>query len=353
MQISAKELSDLLNGTIEGDPEVMVSGPSRIEEGKAGTISFLANPKYESFAYTTNASVLLVDHGFRPERPLKPTLIRVDDVYASVAFLLERFDQGIKREEGISSLAFVHPSASLGEKVSISQFAVVEEGAVIEDGVTLFAQVYVGRNVRIGANTTLYPGVKVYKDCEVGESCTLHANAVIGSDGFGFAPQEDGTYKKVAQLGNVVLQSNVEIGANTVIDRATMGSTVIEKGSKIDNLVQIAHNVVVGQNSVIAAQAGIAGSTQLGKNVMVGGQAGFVGHIKVADGTKVQAQSGVASSIKEENTAIYGSPALSYQNYLRSYAAFKKLPDLLKKINQLEKELKALKAQSSPNKASE
>lgn len=345
MEISAKELSDMLNGTLEGDPEVLVSGPSKIEEGKAGTISFLANPKYESFAYTTNASVLLVDHRFQPQRPINPTLIRVDDVYASVAFLLDRFDQGIKREEGISSLAFVHTGAKIGKQVSISPFAVIEEGAIIGDGATISAQVFIGRNVAIGKNTVVFPGAKIYADCQVGDACTIHANAVIGSDGFGFAPQADGTYKKVAQLGNVILEDQVEIGANTVIDRATMGSTRIKKGTKLDNLVQIAHNVEIGENSVIAAQAGIAGSTRLGKACMVGGQAGFVGHIQVADGTKVQAQSGVASSIKKENTAVYGSPALSYNDYLRSYAVFKQLPNLQKQLNALQKEIDRLKSE--------
>ena len=340
MKISAGQINELLKGTLEGNSDVLISGPSKIEEAVSGTISFLANPKYEPYAYTTGASVLLVSRDFKPAQPIAATLIRVDDVYASIAFLLEKFGDRGDAVQGISKKASVHTDAQLGANVSIGDFAVVEKGAVIGENSIIYPQVYIGANVQIGQGVKIYPGVKIYHDCKVGDHCVLHANAVIGSDGFGFAPQTDQSYKKVAQIGNVVLEDKVEVGANTVIDRATMGSTVIRQGVKLDNLIQIAHNVEVGEHTVIAAQAGIAGSTRIGKRCMIGGQAGFVGHIKVADGSKVQAQSGVAAPIKQDNSAVYGSPALPYADYLRAYAVFKQLPALYKRLHELEKKLK-------------
>lgn len=343
MKVSAKKLAQILNGTIEGKPEVEVFGPSKIEEGLEGTISFLSNPKYESFAYTTNSSILLVSKDFKPTAPIKATLIRVDDVYASVAILLDHFGKKEHGFKGISEHAFVDESAELAEDIAVGTFSVINKNANIGAGTVLYPQVFIDENVKIGKGCILYPGVKVYRDCEIGDDCILHANVVIGSDGFGFAPQEDGSFKKVPQIGNVVVESNVEIGANTVIDRATMGSTVIRSGAKLDNLIQIAHNVEVGQNTAIAAQAGIAGSTKIGENCLIGGQAGFVGHIQIADGTKVQAQSGINKSIKKENTAIYGSPAMPYNEYLRSYAVFRRLPDLSRQISDLKKVIENLK----------
>ncbi|MEO1518553.1 MAG: UDP-3-O-(3-hydroxymyristoyl)glucosamine N-acyltransferase [Bacteroidota bacterium] len=337
--MSARQLSEILHGTLEGDPDVMISGPSKIEEAVSGTISFLANPKYEPYAYTTRASVLLVNRQFQPAQPIAATLIRVDDVYASIAFLLEKFGGQVAQERGIDEHAFVHSDAVLAEGVAVGKFAIVSAGASIGEGSTIYGQVYIGTDVQIGRNVTLYPGVKIYAGCQIGDDCIIHSNAVIGSDGFGFAPQEDQTYKKVAQIGKVILEDQVEIGANTVIDRATMGATIIRQGCKLDNLIQVAHNVEVGPHTVIAAQAGIAGSTRIGANCMIGGQAGFVGHIEIAKGTRVQAQSGVAAPIKEENKAVYGSPALPYANYLKSYAVFKQLPDLYKRIRELEKKL--------------
>ncbi len=345
MTVTAAHLSKLLQGEIEGNPEAQVERPGKIEDAGPGEITFLANLKYESFAYTTEASVILVSKDFEPKKPIKATLIRVDDVYASVAFLLDEFGGKVEAQGEVSSSSFVHESAKIGDKVSMGHFAVVEEGAEVGEGTIIFPQVFIGKNAKIGKNVILYPGVKIQHDCVVGDNCILHSNAVIGSDGFGFAPQADGTYRKIAQTGNVILEENVEVGANTTIDRATMGSTVIKAGAKLDNLIMVAHNAEIGKNTVVAAQAGFAGSSKIGNNCMIGGQAGFVGHIQIADGVKVQAQSGINKTIKEEGSAWYGSPALPYNDYLRSYAAFRRLPDMMKKMKQLERELKALKGE--------
>ncbi len=338
MQIAAKEIARMLGGTLEGDGEVLVSKPGKIEEGGPGTLTFLANLRYEQFAYTTPAAAMLVSRDFSPTQSVAAAaLIRVDDVYNSLRILMEKFNGQLKAESGISDRSFVHGEAVLGQNVAVGMFSVVEEGAKIGDGTQIHAQVFLGKNVSVGKHCTIYPGVKVYHDCIIGDNCILHSNVVIGSDGFGFVPQTDGSFRKLPQLGNVVLEADVEIGANTTIDRATMGSTFIRQGVKLDNLVMVAHNVDLGEHTVVAAQAGFAGSTKIGKHCRIGGQAGFVGHIEVADGTQVQAQSGVASSVKESGTALYGSPALPYGDYLRSYAVFKKLPELYKKINELMK----------------
>jgi UDP-3-O-[3-hydroxymyristoyl] glucosamine N-acyltransferase len=344
MQISAKALAEILQGTIEGDPDVVVEGPSKIEEGKVGTISFLANPKYEQYAYSTQSSILLVAKDFVPKAPVNATLIRVEDVYASVAALLKQFGEQAVSIEGVDEWAFVDSTVSMGAEVAVGKFSIIAKGAKIGKGTIIYPQVYIAEGVEVGANCVLYPGVKIYRSCQIGDNCILHANVVIGSDGFGFAPKSDGGFDKIPQLGNVIIESNVEIGANTVIDRATMGSTLIKEGVKLDNLIQIAHNVEIGEDTAIAAQAGIAGSTKIGKNCLIGGQAGFVGHIQIADGTKVQAQSGINKSIKKENSAIYGSPALPYNDYLRSYAVFRNLPDLSRQIKALQEEIKRLKA---------
>ncbi|MEM6965839.1 MAG: UDP-3-O-(3-hydroxymyristoyl)glucosamine N-acyltransferase [Bacteroidota bacterium] len=340
MQISAKELSQLLNGTIEGDPHVVVSRPSKIEEATPDTICFYANPKYEHYVYTTEAAIILVSKDFQPTQPIKATLIRVEDVYQSVSFLLENFAPDAHPEAEVSDQAAIHPTAIIGKNVTIGPFVVIEAGAKIGDHTILQAQNFVGKNTTIGASCIIYAGAKIHHECRIGDHCILHANVVIGGDGFGFAPQEDGSFKKIAQIGNVILEDHVEVGANTTIDRATMGSTIIRQGVKLDNLIMIAHNVDIGANTVVAAQAGIAGSTKIGENCMIGGQAGFVGHIEVADGAKVQAQSGVARSIKKTNTAVYGSPALPYADFLRAYAVFKNLPKLSKEVQLLKKQLK-------------
>lgn len=340
MKISAKEIAQILDGTLEGDPETIITHPGKIEEGGEGALTFLANPKYEEFAYSTPVSAILVNRTFQPNRPVAAkTIIRVEDVYSSVAILLAKFGENGQHEVVISKNASVHKEAQIHETSSVGDFSIIEKGAVIGENVMIHAQVFIGENVEIGEGCVIYPGVRIMRNCKIGANCILHPNVIIGSDGFGHAPSADGSYTKIPQIGNVVIEENVEIGANTTIDRATMGSTIIRKGVKIDNLVMIAHNVEIGENTVIAAQAGFAGSAKIGKNCMIGGQAGIVGHIKVADGTKIQAQSGIAASITEDNSAVYGSPALPYSNYLRSYAVFKKLPELYRKISELEKKL--------------
>lgn len=340
MQLSAQEIAQLLNGTVEGDPQVKVSRPSKIEEGGEGTITFLARDNYEEYAYTTTASVLLVSRAFQPKKPVQATLVRVDDVYTALSSLLEQFGNHLNTNGGIDKTAFVHPTAQLEEQITIGRFSVVEENVRIGSGTYISDQVYLGKDVEVGKNVILYPGVKILHGCKIGDHCIVHSNVVIGSDGFGFAPQEDGSYKKIPQTGNVIIEHKVEIGAGCTIDRATMGATIIRSGVKLDNLVQIAHNVEIGENTVIAAQVGVAGSTKIGKNCRVGGQVGFVGHLTIADGTQIQAQSGVASSVKEPNTALFGYPAFAYTDFIRSHAIFKKLPELYKKILKMEQQLK-------------
>ncbi len=352
--VRAKDICALLQGELEGDGEAQVYKPAKIEEGAQGTISFFANPKYERFLYTCASTVLLLPTNFAPKEPLKAlAVIRVPDVYASLSRLMEHFDKQLKERTAsassdasnnaaaawVSPQAFVDPTATIEIGVRVEAFAFVGANVHLSAGVQVHAQVWIEADAEIGENTLLYSGVKIYKGTIVGKNCVIHANAVIGKDGFGFAPQEDGTYKKIPQLGIVEIGEDVEIGANTTIDRAVMGRTYIAKGVKIDNLVQIAHNVSIGENTVIAAQAGIAGSTQIGKNCMIGGQAGFVGHIYIADGTKVQAQSGVDKSIKQPNTAVFGSPALPYADYLRSYVVFKNLPNLQKRLQSVEQHI--------------
>lgn len=344
MEISARELCAMLNGVLEGDPDVKVSGPSKIEDGIPGSLTFLANPKYEQYAYTTQASVLLAGKDFVPAKAVSATIIRVDDVYGSIAFLLEKFASAVSGPVGISAHAFVDPSASIGEGSSVGHFSVIEKNVKTGKNCVIHPQVFLGENVVIGDNVTLHSGVKIYHNCQLGSNITLHSNVVIGADGFGFAPQEDGTYKKVAQIGNVLVEDNVEIGSNTTVDRATMGSTYIRKGVKLDNLIMVAHNVEIGENTVIAAQTGIAGSTKIGRNCMIGGQVGIVGHIQIADRTSIQAQSGIARSIKEPGTAWYGSPAIDYSDFLKAQVVFKKLPELQKRVHELEKILGSQKS---------
>ena len=339
MEVSVRELASLLNGEIEGNPEVIINRPSRIEEGGEGSVSFLGNPKYEHYAYSTTASALLVDRGFKPREPVQATLIRVDDVYAAVGFLLEKFDQAKAVQANISDKAQVDPTAHIGKNVFIGAFAIIEAGAQIGDGCQIGAQVYIGRNAAVGNDTRLYPGVRILDDCQIGQRCILHANAVVGADGFGFAPQADGPFKKIPQIGNVILEDDVEIGANTTIDRASIGSTILRRGVKLDNLIQVAHNVEIGENTVIAALTGIAGSVKIGKNCMIGGQVGFAGHIQVADGTKIQAQTGVASHVKEPGTALCGTPAIGYTQYIKAYSVFKQLPDLYKRFHIIEQRI--------------
>ncbi len=329
----------MLNGVVEGDNDISVSGLSKIEEGTPGTLTFLANPKYTSFIYQTKASIAIVSKDFVAEEalPSSLTIIRVEDAYASFAKLLEAYNQLSKPKPGIHPSAVIAATAEVGKDAYIGAFVYVGEYSKIGDGVTIHAGTIIGDKVSIGSNATLNAGVKVYSDCQIGNHCTLHAGVVIGGDGFGFAPNSENNYAKVPQIGNVIIEDHVEVGANTTIDRATLGSTIIRRGVKIDNLIQIAHNVEIGENTVIAAQTGIAGSTKIGKNCMIGGQVGIVGHITIADGTKIAAQSGVGSDIKEPNTIIQGSPAFSIMDYKKSYVGFRKLPDLIRRIEDLEK----------------
>jgi UDP-3-O-[3-hydroxymyristoyl] glucosamine N-acyltransferase len=343
MQISAKELAAILKGTIEGDPNVVVHAPSRIEEGGKGTISFLGNKKYEKFATTTTASILLVDEGFQSPAPIKPTLLRVKDVYSAIAVLLEHFNKSQEKPSGIDATAFIAPSAHIGEGTAVSHFVVIGKDSAVGKNSLIYDHVYIGQDVTIGAGCIIYPGVRIMNGSKIGDRVIIHPNAVIGSDGFGYVHKPDGSYEKITHVGNVILEDDVEIGANTTIDRASIGSTIIRKGVKLDNLVQIGHNVEVDEHTAMASQAGVAGSTKIGKYCRIGGQAGFSGHIHVADKTMIQAQSGLAASVKEAGTAIFGSPAIGYRDYIRSYSVFKQLPDLYKRIHQLEKTIESLK----------
>ena len=335
MQITAGALAQILSGSIEGDASILIDRPSKIEDGQDGSICFFHNEKYESYVYSSKASAILVSKSFIPKKPITATLIKVDDVYSSVAILLEKFGdltQADKQEPTLSSKAVIDSTAVLGESISIGHFSIVEAGAEIGESSVIEGQVYIGKNVKIGARCKIKNGVRILAHCVLGDDCIVHPNTVIGSDGFGFAPQQDGSYKKVAQIGIVEIGNQVEIGAGTTIDRATIGSTVIEDGVKLDNLIQIAHNVRIGKNTVIAAQTGIAGSTKIGKNCKIGGQVGISGHIEIADSTQIQAKSGITSSVKQPNTFLFGYPAINYKDYIRSYAVFKKLPELYKQF---------------------
>ena len=336
MKVSAKSLAIILNGTCEGNPDVEVWKPCKIEEGEIGGISFLANSKYESYLYNTQCSAIIVSEDFVPSQPYSPTLIRVKDVYGAVATLLSQFNVSPSTDHHISSLAFIDKNAVLPTQCTIEAFSCVSQNASIGENTRIYPHVFVGENVKVGRNVIIHAGVKIYHDCIIGDNVIIHSNVVIGSDGFGFTKNEKGEYIKINQIGNVIIEDNVEIGANTVIDRATMGSTFIRKGVKLDNLIQIAHNVEINENTVIAAQAGVAGSSKIGKDCLIGGQVGIVGHIQIADGTMIQAQSGVNASIKETKTKWYGSPALDYTAFLRSFSIFKKLPELLKRLEKLE-----------------
>jgi UDP-3-O-[3-hydroxymyristoyl] glucosamine N-acyltransferase len=339
MQVSARQIAALIDGIITGDPEVTISGPSKIEEGQPGTITFLANPKYKEYIYTTQASIVLVDRSFAPEQSVIPTLIAVENVYGALAILMDQFNSGVTLQAGIASTAIIHSSVKLGAGVYIDDHVIIKPHVEIGDGTKIYGQVFIGDHTKIGQNVVLHPGVKIYHKCIIGDNCIIHANAVIGSDGFGFARESDGNYKKIPQTGNVVIEDNVEIGSNTVIDRASMGSTKIMKGVKLDNLIQIAHNVSIGENTAIAAQSGVAGSTQIGRNCIIGGQVGIVGHIQIADGAMIQAQSGVSASVKSPGAKLYGSPAIEYTSYLKSYAHFRRLPDIVMQLRKVQVDL--------------
>ena len=343
MQFTAAQIAMMINGKVEGNADAAVGSFGKIEEAQAGQLSFLANPKYEEYLYSTRASIIIINEAQELKQPIGATLIRVPDAYSAFATLLDKYQQ-IQRQQlsGIQQPVYIAATAKTGDNVFIGAFTYLGENVVLGNGVKVYPNVFLGDNVTVGDHTLLHPGVRVYHDCVIGKHVTIHAGTVIGSDGFGFAPQADGSLKKVPQIGNVIIEDHVEIGANATIDRATIGSTLIKSGAKLDNLLQIAHNVEVGNNSVIAAQTGISGSTKVGKNVMIGGQVGIVGHLKIADGAKINAQSGVSKSIKTPNTAVTGSPAFEYTAALRSQVASRNLPELEKRVAELEKLLKEL-----------
>ena len=337
MQFTAEQIATLLNGTVEGNPEVLVSQLAKIEEGVDGALSFLANPKYEQHLYDTNSSIVIVNKDLILQKAVNATLIRVDNAYSAFTELLKIYHTFRTDRSGRDENIFVHDSAEIGVGEYIGSFSYISKDVKIGKNVKIYPRVYIGDNVTIGDNCTLYPGVTIYYDSKIGNNVTIHAGAVIGSDGFGFAPKADGSYDKIPQIGNVVIEDDIEIGANTVIDRATMGSTIIRAGVKLDNLIQVAHNVEIGTNTVIAAQTGVSGSTKVGSNVVLGGQVGVVGHITIANGTQVQAQSGINRSIKEENKKWAGTPFGPYTSQLRSQVVYTRLPELEKRIAELEK----------------
>jgi len=343
MEFTAAIIAGFLKGEIEGNPDAKVNTVAKIEEGHEGAISFLANPKYEQFIYNTLSSIVLVNKDFVPSKKIRATLIRVSNAYEAFASLLTLVEQSKPKKKGIHPTAVIEPSAKLGKDIFVGAYSYLGENCSVGEGCHILAQVYIGDDVKIGKNCTIYPGVKIYHECVLGDNCTIHAGTVIGADGFGFAPQSENEFKKIPQIGNVVIEDNVEIGANTAIDRATMGSTIIRKGVKLDNLIQIAHNVEIGENTVIAAQTGIAGSAKVGKNCMIGGQAAINGHIKIANGTKIGAQAGIMGEIKDENQILIGYPAIEVRQFFKSSVVFKELPEMLKKIRALEKEIETLK----------
>lgn len=342
MNFSAKQIADYLKGTIEGDCKVKVNNISKIEEGKPGTLTFLANPKYTQYIYTTEASIVLVNEDFEPTKPIKPCLIRVKNSYESLAKLLELYNQAKAQPKGVEKGSYVDKSAKTGKNNYIGAFAYIAKGATIGNNVKIYPHVYVGNNSVIGDNTVLFSGVKIYDECNIGANCTIHSGTVIGADGFGFVPKNDDEFIKVTQIGNVIIEDNVEIGANSCIDRATIGSTIIRKGVKLDNLIQIAHNVEIGNSTVIAALSGVSGTAQIGSNCMIAGQVGIAGHIKIGDHVMIGAQAGVTKNIND-NMKIIGSPASDGHEYKKSVIIFKKLPEIFKQVNKLEKEISELK----------
>jgi UDP-3-O-[3-hydroxymyristoyl] glucosamine N-acyltransferase len=346
MQFTAAQIAMMINGQLEGDATVAVGNFGKIEEATTGDIAFLANPKYEDYLYTTNASIVIVNNTLELKQPVSATLLRVPDAYAAFAALLSKYQEIVSQQlSGIQQPSYIAGSAKLGDYVYVGAFAYIGEQVTIGNHVKVYPGAFIGNNVNIGDNCIIYPGVKIYHDCVLGSHVTIHAGSVIGGDGFGFAPMADGTFKKIPQIGNVILEDYVEIGANATIDRATMGSTIVKRGAKLDNLIQVGHNAEIGSNTVVAAQAGVSGSTKVGSNVMIGGQAGIVGHITIADGSRINAQSGVSKSIKQPNTTVTGSPAYDFTATLRSQALSRNLPSFEKRITELEKLVQQLLAE--------
>lgn len=332
MNFTAGQIADQLNGTVVGNRDVDINTLSKIEEGKKGSLTFLANPKYTEFIYSTDASATIVANDFEPTEKITTTLIKVKDPYSSFTTILELFNNDKSKRSGISDKSDIDKSSTISKSSYVGSYTTIGKNSIVGDNCVIDNQVFIGDNVKIGNNCKIYPGTKILNDTIIGNSCIIHSSCSIGSDGFGFAPNDDGTYKKIPQTGNVVIGNNVEIGSNSTIDRATIGSTIIKDGVKLDNQIQIAHNVEIGENTAIAAQSGIAGSTKIGKNCMIGGQVGIIGHLKIGDNVKIQAQAGVTSDV-ESNARITGTPAISYMNYNKSYIHFKNLPEIVKKID--------------------
>ena len=332
MNFTAGQIADQLNGTIVGNKDVYINTLSKIEEGKKGSLTFLANPKYTEYIYSTDASATIVANDFEPTEKITTTLIKVKDPYSSFTTILELFSDDKSKRAGISDKSDIHKSSIISESSYVGSYTTIGKNSIIGNDCVIDSQVFIGDNVKIGNSCKIYPGTKILNDTIIGNNCIIHSSCSIGSDGFGFAPNDDGTYKKIPQTGNVVIGNNVEIGSNSTIDRATIGSTIIKDGVKLDNQIQIAHNVEIGENTAIAAQSGIAGSTKIGKNCMIGGQVGIIGHLKIGDNVKIQAQAGVTSDV-ESNARITGTPAISYMNYNKSYIHFKNLPEIVKKID--------------------
>lgn len=340
MEFTALQIAQVLGGTIEGNPDVAIRTYSKIEEGVPGALTFFANPKYEHFVYSTAATAILVNNDFTPSQEVKATLIRVPNAYEALAQLLNMYEQMQPKKVGIEQPSYISPKASVGEFAYVGAFAYIGDNAKIGKNVKIYPQAYIGDGVVIGDDTIVYAGVKIYKGCKIGHRCTLHAGCVIGADGFGFAPDANGEYQKISQIGNVEISDDVEIGANTCIDRATMGSTRIGKGTKLDNLIQIAHNVEIGESTVMAAMGGVAGSTKIGSHCMFGGQTGIAGHIQVADGTKCGAQTGISGNVKKPGQTLFGSPAIDVMTYNKAYAIFRHLPEMKRQLDELVKSQK-------------
>jgi len=339
MEFKATDIAAFLNGEIDGS--VTVSNVSKIEEGKPGTLAFLANQKYENYIYSTGASIVLVNKSFIPKKEISATLVKVEDAYEAFASLLQLYAQTkMSVKKGIEQPSYISEEASIGEDIYVGAFAYIGKNAQVGNNVKVYPQVHIGENVKIGNDCIIYAGVKIYDDCVIGDRCIIHAGAVIGADGFGFAPQKDGSYKKIPQIGNVILEEDVEIGANTTVDSGTMGSTIIRKGVKLDNLIQIAHNVEIGRNTVMASQTGVSGSTKVGENCMFGGQVGLGGHLKVGDRVILAAQSGVGQNV-ESNQTLFGSPAFDMKKAIRAYMLIRELPEMRKDILTLKKEIKS------------
>ncbi|KZE78072.1 UDP-3-O-(3-hydroxymyristoyl)glucosamine N-acyltransferase [Myroides marinus] len=338
MKIAAEQIASVLGGEIVGNPAVEVNTLAKIEEGTEGSISFLANPKYAHHIYTTKASVVIVNKTFEPEHPVSATLIKVDEAYKAFSKLLEYYNQVKLMKSGIEQPSVISEGVEYGEDLYLGSFCYIGKNVKIGNNVKIYPNTFIGDNAQIGDNTVLFAGVRIYSETVIGQNCTLHAGVIVGSDGFGFAPNEDGTFNKVPQIGNVIIEDNVEIGAASTIDRATLGSTIIRKGVKLDNQIQIAHNVEIGENTVIASQTGVAGSTKIGKNCMIGGQVGIVGHITIGDNVRIQAQSGVTKNL-ENGAAVQGSPALPHSDFLKSYSYFKNFSKIVSDIDSIKKKI--------------